>query len=424
MCPETKLPVQILSMVDNMVESHLPEQNNIPPRMVDSPASSLQIPQLEYDNTTPSRKDQCQSSVVLDDILSLIFLVLQIFVMLPREIYNFASRRFRQLIGNDQELLEAPVETTVDADLHNDQSKASSDATYTSSDQEQLLNLLENKDEPPVHFRATIPESSSSVDIPTSGDAKNQTGTLVVTPSAVLTRNLNSPADTMPHQLTTGSDSTGETMSLRGGGTWSDWECVKRRKISAWVPDFKSPRLKTDLDSTIAAMNALEIYRPGAESRSADCLDSSRLHRICHPTPSTYQALPSTLRVATRSYLRGSLMYDWSRKLNMPLMDMFLYLRFCLIMLLEAENPDLRAITRDPYNFQRFRSGLSQNFLISDSWFVVQVRKANPKLHYRLCDLSKRVRIYFAFHTVDFPQIMIAARNNYCFGGIGVMCGR
>ncbi|KAI0114325.1 hypothetical protein GGR51DRAFT_577363 [Nemania sp. FL0031] len=122
---------------------------------------------------------------------------------------------------------------------------------------------------------------------------------------------------------------------------------------------------------------------------------------------STFQALPTYLQLYTQGYLKGEAAVGWATQLALPLMEMLERLRYCVLLLCEAENPTLRHITRSPGRYTMFRNGVSANCVAQDDdAFVQAVRRNHPNLDRRLRRPHERMRILWALRTVDFPKLM------------------
>ncbi|KAI1329523.1 hypothetical protein F5Y16DRAFT_365383 [Xylariaceae sp. FL0255] len=170
-----------------------------------------------------------------------------------------------------------------------------------------------------------------------------------------------------------------KTLSLRGGDghLGRDPECPVRQVRSLYqVPPMMAPAI----EPRDGRASALKV------------------------TPASFVDVPLAFQLATRRYLRGEAMSPWTKELKMELPELLMYLRFCLILLCEWDNPGLQAVTRDTDLFVKFRNGLNRNFLDKDSDYVSQTRRQFPMLNDCLTNLRLRVRVVLAFQTIDFPS--------------------
>ncbi|GAW23397.1 hypothetical protein ANO14919_129560 [Xylariales sp. No.14919] len=120
----------------------------------------------------------------------------------------------------------------------------------------------------------------------------------------------------------------------------------------------------------------------------------------------TFKHLPKPARAATRMYLKGELAAHLAVGLRMPLDQTLAYLRYAVLLLLEAESPLLRATLRSAAAHARFREGLSPSLLLPDSDFVAGLRADNPRLDDRLRRWRERSCVLWALQTVGFPELM------------------
>ncbi|KAI0467647.1 hypothetical protein F4859DRAFT_493142 [Xylaria cf. heliscus] len=212
-------------------------------------------------------------------------------------------------------------------------------------------------------------------------------------------------------------------VSLRGGGLDSDWPQPKkhqpetRRPIQGLLLTRPSPPVGDDdgpQDDDDGAMPASTPPRfPGSVTTT------KRKATYFDPPFTSFRALPTEVKLSTLSYLRGEPVMEWARNLGLPLMDMFWYFRCCVLLLCEDENSGLSAVLHDPVAYARFRDGLNPNFLAPDDDFVQSVRAQNRCLDVRLQDPYQRLRLVFAFRTVDFPAIMEEGKDEEVVSGGG-----
>ncbi|KAI3319545.1 hypothetical protein HD806DRAFT_548118 [Xylariaceae sp. AK1471] len=201
-------------------------------------------------------------------------------------------------------------------------------------------------------------------------------------------------------------------LSLRGGGGDISWLQPKKLGTDKSGPyRFSSLSLSRGVtDEDPSSLSTLEPTPPRVLS-SDNRINTKTTKQRSRVAFSSFENLRPSVQSATQGYLRGEAMTDSTENMDMPLMDMFLHLRLCVLLLCEYENPLLHKITRSPTKYAMFRDGLNKNFLEKDDDFVRKARAENPKLNLRLNRLSERLRIVFAFQTVNFPAIMAGGQD-------------
>ncbi|TGJ83282.1 hypothetical protein E0Z10_g5501 [Xylaria hypoxylon] len=220
--------------------------------------------------------------------------------------------------------------------------------------------------------------------------------------------------DAMPPDTWENKGITNIRLSLRGGGSDTIWAQPKDKQRGRPTLSYRGGGGHAALKAN--GTNKLQRPEATAPPLSSSSSSSSAFSPSSDPssvssksfiTPvAQFKFFSASMQSATYSYLAGDVATHPASDLSMPLMEMFHYLRYSLLLLIESENPPLKDMMRSTAEYARFRDGLSASPLLPDSAFVVGVRGENPRLDGRLGIWWERMRIVWAFQTVDFPGLM------------------
>jgi hypothetical protein len=197
-------------------------------------------------------------------------------------------------------------------------------------------------------------------------------------------------------------------LSLRGGGGGIGWSQSKRPSTDrSGLHCFSSlSSSRRAIDGTPSSSPNIKPTPPHPILLPDNLTNTETTKSFSEIVFSSFDNLLPSVQMATDCYIRGEVVTGLAQSMHMPLMDLFLHLRLCVLLLCESENPRFQEITRSSTKYAMFRNGLNKNFLEKDDQFVRKVRAENPKLDLRLNRWSERLRIVFAFQTINFPAIM------------------